>query len=831
MLKNFISNYLKDLKIFKKNYFNSNYSIPKINKAYSKIDKSHYITHKNKEKFNKLMVFKSLTNSPTTSPRTKRATTSSSDVPTPNSSDLNNPVIGDVGSIQNNNSNSTDSEINNTGRTFVGRWRGLKHVKSQVFQEEEEGGGGGGGAEDQNDPQSTKSNGSDTTATVTQNQEMSNSNNNSNNLTANKTRSSSWAFWQSSSPQPFATKETAATSTSEEQRQPDTVTNDLNNSPVNSTGIKKVIVNGTETSIDPASSTTTTATTDSTNPNNIDKTQRSQSWSIWNLSRLSFSEDPNSPSITAAAQSSNPNSRLSSPNVILTSTFENLSNLGNNNNKTKTNSKDNTSSKNFPQKEDAILSETSYVKTNEDQIENNEPDKKRPKKTKHPNKIVPSLEECLPLETTTSSIYRKVKKLSTYLGYNKSNYINHLNRCEAKVFKRVLIIGVHGFFPTRMIRPLIGAPTGTSMKFTNEAEKAIISWAKDNQMDVAIQKIALEKDGKIFDRVEFFFEIMSKWKSEIEKADFIFIAAHSQGTPVSILLLSKLIEYGIINPNKKIGILAMAGINNGPYLGVDQTFLVRAYSAIENESMLELFQFQNFESSQSKKYLEAIRIIISYGVKICYIGSINDQMVPLYSSIASHVFHPNIYRAVYIDGGSNTPDFVSRVVSLSTWLLNIGYSDHDVIKEISHALAGPLTGGGHSKIYNDINVYKTALDFILKTTDFNGWSYSDPSGSTAKYQLSPSSAATASDSSTKAERIPEMCQQPVRFEEFDIKRIGSNPYNLPWCTRGLFHEVLKRIPEGDKQIEMVFKEFGEWNPESKALKDIKYRLNGIRAKL
>ncbi|GMF11655.1 unnamed protein product [[Candida] boidinii] len=377
------------------------------------------------------------------------------------------------------------------------------------------------------------------------------------------------------------------------------------------------------------------------------------------------------------------------------------------------------------------------------------------------------------------------------------------------------------------------------MKFTNEAEKAIISWAKDNQMDVAIQKIALEKDGKIFDRVEFFFEIMSKWKSEIEKADFIFIAAHSQGTPVSILLLSKLFEYGIINPNKKIGILAMAGINNGPYLGVDQTFLVRAYSAIENESMLELFQFQNFASSQSKKYLEAIRIIISYGVKICYIGSINDQMVPLYSSIASHVYHPYIYRAVYIDGGSNTPDFVSRVVSLSTWLLNIGYSDHGVIKEISHALAGPLTGGGHSKIYNDINVYKTALDFILKTTDFNGWSYSGPSGSTTKYQLSPSSSSSSSSPTTaaasadsgKAEKIPEMCQQPVRFEEFDIKRIGSNPYNLPWCTRGLFHEVLKRIPEGDKQIEMVFKEFGEWNPESKALKDIKYRLNGIRAKL
>ncbi|GME73971.1 unnamed protein product [[Candida] boidinii] len=376
MLKSFISNYLKDLKIFKQNYFNSHYLIHKFNKSY-------YTNTQDKGKSNKLMVFKSLTNSPTTSPRTKSATVSSSDVPTSHSSNLNNSVTSDAGTAQNN--ETTDGEGNDASRSFVGRWRGLKHVKSQVFQED-----------DQNDSQSTKINGNETDITDTQDEEMgninnnndntndsnaNNDNNNNDNLTANKTRSSSWAFWQISSPQPLSTKDTVATD-AEEQRQPDTETKDSNDNLVSPTGVKKVIVNGKETSTDPASTSNAT-TTSNTTTSNIDKAQRSQSWSIWNLSRLSFSDDPNSTS-TTTSQSANPNSKLPSPNVILTSTFENLSNLSNNN-KTNANSKDTASSKNFPPKEDAVLSETSYVKTNEDQNENNEPDKKKPKKRKLKN--------------------------------------------------------------------------------------------------------------------------------------------------------------------------------------------------------------------------------------------------------------------------------------------------------------------------------------------------------------------------------------------------------------------------------------------------------------
>ena len=68
-----------------------------------------------------------------------------------------------------------------------------------------------------------------------------------------------------------------------------------------------------------------------------------------------------------------------------------------------------------------------------------------------------------------------------------------------KKIKNILIIGVHGFFPTRMIRPIIGAPKGTSLKFANEAEKAIIRYCLENDLineyesKVSIQKIALEE--------------------------------------------------------------------------------------------------------------------------------------------------------------------------------------------------------------------------------------------------------------------------------------------------------------------------------------------------
>lgn len=430
------------------------------------------------------------------------------------------------------------------------------------------------------------------------------------------------------------------------------------------------------------------------------------------------------------------------------------------------------------------------------------PSKKKPKidsKTNPINIVTPSVQESLPLYGPSVMVHNGFKYIKSCLGYSDLGDLHLYRKKSPKTFKRVLIIGVHGFFPTKMIRPIIGQPTGTSMRFAQVGESAVLEWARENGFDnIEIQKIALEKEGKIFDRVDFYFDVLKKSQEEIRQADFIFVCAHSQGTPVSIILISKLLEYGIITKDKTIGILGMAGINMGPFYGLDKSLFVRAYSTIENASLLELFQFQNIESLQHRKYVESLRNLIANDVKLTFVGSIDDQLVPLYSSIASHIQHPNIFKAVYIDGTTKTPAFVSRIVKLSCILQNIGFNDHGVIKEMSHALAGPITGGGHSKIYNDIKVYQTCLDFTLKTEVSN--------------------LALA---------------QPLKLKPFDIKKLGSNsnPYNLPWCARGLFFEATRRLPNGKMEVEAVFTEFEDWHPDSKALEDVKYRLNGIRAKL
>lgn len=434
-----------------------------------------------------------------------------------------------------------------------------------------------------------------------------------------------------------------------------------------------------------------------------------------------------------------------------------------------------------------------------------------------------------------------------------------------KKIKKILIIGVHGFFPTKMIRPLIGAPKGTSLKFANEAEKAMIRYCIENKLisendtkDLSIQKIALEKEGKIFDRVEFFTEILTKWESELNKADCIFIAAHSQGCVVSIILLAKLIKMGILKNaiSKRIGILAMAGINNGPFYGVDKTFFVKAYSAIEHDSLTELFELTKFTSDQSLVYKESMQVIVNSNVKLCFIGSINDQLVPLYSALASHVFHPNIYRACYIDHSSQTPLFIQKLVSLCCQLQNIGYFDNNVLKELSTALAGPLTGGGHSKIYNDGKVYDLGIKFLLDTDDIV---IPPTSNSTMKISnnMKPQevnddgmvTSGIGSYGSVNTEGASEIIRMPlmnqVYIKEFNISKLGTNPFILPWCLRGLLFNIEKNWPNNNKlisvdrgnelgktgydEINELYEEFDSWKPDGKILKELKFRLNGLRA--
>lgn len=116
------------------------------------------------------------------------------------------------------------------------------------------------------------------------------------------------------------------------------------------------------------------------------------------------------------------------------------------------------------------------------------------------------------------------------------------------ILKKAVAIGIHGFFPAPLLRIVIGQPTGTSVRFANHASEAIRRWiSKHNVTDCEIEKIALEGEGKIADRVENLWKILLQRIDQLRKADLIFVACHSQGVPVAIMLVAKLIEFGVID--------------------------------------------------------------------------------------------------------------------------------------------------------------------------------------------------------------------------------------------------------------------------------------------
>jgi hypothetical protein len=128
---------------------------------------------------------------------------------------------------------------------------------------------------------------------------------------------------------------------------------------------------------------------------------------------------------------------------------------------------------------------------------------------------------------------------------------------EPPKIKKALAIGVHGLFPANYLRPMIGQPTGTSIKFANHCAEGIRRWANSHGCgDCEIEKVALEGEGKIGERVENLWRLLLNWIEHIRSADLIILACHSQGVPVGVMLLAKLIELDIIR-TAKIGVCAM----------------------------------------------------------------------------------------------------------------------------------------------------------------------------------------------------------------------------------------------------------------------------------
>ncbi|TQN73396.1 hypothetical protein CSHISOI_02083 [Colletotrichum shisoi] len=405
-----------------------------------------------------------------------------------------------------------------------------------------------------------------------------------------------------------------------------------------------------------------------------------------------------------------------------------------------------------------------------------------------PNLLLPSFGSTYRMKDNPSI----VKQITSLLLRTQQPPANHVYRVkETPKIKKAIAIGVHGLFPAMYLRPMVGQPTGTSLRFANLGAEAVRRWTDAHgSPDCEIEKVALEGDGRIADRVDNLWKLLLNWIEHIRNADLILVACHSQGVPVGIMLLAKLIDLGIIT-NAKIGVCAMAGVSLGPFPDYKSSMGILMGAANE------LWEFSNPDSDISKRYEHSLKEVLQYGARITYIGSIDDQLVPMESAIYSPASHPYIYRAVFIDGRIHAPDFIAHLVGFALKLRNLGVSDHGLLRELSTPLAGSLySGEGHSRLYYDDQVYDLALAHALETSDIR----------------------------------PNVPAIVTHRRDANSSLANPNPYHLPWVMRGLLEEDFVRT-ELSSETEELLRQFDDWKPVTKALKDVKYRLEAIRSKL
>ncbi|KAG9049907.1 hypothetical protein FS837_008669 [Tulasnella sp. UAMH 9824] len=392
--------------------------------------------------------------------------------------------------------------------------------------------------------------------------------------------------------------------------------------------------------------------------------------------------------------------------------------------------------------------------------------------------------------------------------------------------KRVVVVGIHGWFPGAIIRTVLGEPTGTSSKLASMMVASVERYAE--QRGLALEKLTsinLEGEGTIARRVAKLYQDLldhPEWVEDLHQADVIFVATHSQGSIVSTQLIATLIADGHIRTesNREAVLraaensqtippshptrclcLCLCGIHLGPLLYLNASSLTQPYfTYFETAAARELFEFQDTSSEVSQRYVKALGSALDHGVKFLYIASLDDQVVPIYSGTFMTASHPLIMRALYIDADAYrqviattlASDFLSNLIVLLLRIRNAGLDDSGLITHLSEGTAGSLSGVGHSTPYGYSGCYDLAVRYLFETSGVLG------------------------------NEKPELRVDPFQA------RATRNDYEIPWALRGVISDpaILSLFAS---EIAELRQAFDEWSPKTTLLRELRRKLEPIQS--
>ncbi|KAF8998037.1 hypothetical protein BDQ17DRAFT_1428716 [Cyathus striatus] len=238
--------------------------------------------------------------------------------------------------------------------------------------------------------------------------------------------------------------------------------------------------------------------------------------------------------------------------------------------------------------------------------------------------------------------------------------------------RRVIVVGLHGWFPGAMMRTVLGEPTGTSGKFVNMMEQAIEEFATAHGSVVSTHLL----NCLICDR-----HIRTVGNSAVVGGAESFPSAAG----FSILPAPK-----------------------------PQRLQLSAATYFESTAAREPFEFQNTNSDISESYVTALENVLANGAKMVYVAS----PIPIYSGLFTAMSHPLILRALYIDGDAyHSSNFLSNLLVLVLRILNTNFSDSGLLAHLSEATAGSLNRVGYSTLYEELAAYSLAVKYLFLTND------------------------------------------------------------------------------------------------------------------
>lgn len=372
--------------------------------------------------------------------------------------------------------------------------------------------------------------------------------------------------------------------------------------------------------------------------------------------------------------------------------------------------------------------------------------------------------------------------------------------------RKISLIGLHGWFPNRLLHHVIGDPRRTSDRMVDQLEAAVLECSDPFppliEGPASIHKFPLHGDGTIEERVQKHFnELKSNQEGSLEHistSDSVIIGAHSQGAPVAVILLAKLISEGHLNPKRqKISLFCASGIFHGPFPPLRKNLVVQY---VEAEAARQLFHLNDPTSDVSRSLLNSLDTILQTGVNITCVASWMDQVVPFYSACLLGIEHPNIWRACHVDPAKlEGSEFVADLLQLGLKIKNVspGLGEpetHMILAQVSDFISGSIyRDAAHSAAYRHVGSFRTALEWMHRGRSTRGVPLK------------------------VVDHIRNRPLQPV-----------VNPYYLPWLLRGwLRNRELIEHPLLKDDFAQLTERYTQWKPTSKLMKEVKFKLEPL----